>query len=246
MSRNAGAQVRTKRAIVRVVLGRADALDQERGRQRGERLTEAIELIEKARELIGGADEGQLAAKAAEVLTDRGVWYGNGGYEEMDPDFERAAQDLRRALELTPGALHALDNLSRALIFQAANLPPSSGSRRSFELFAEALSVLNEGLRRTDGHRQLLSVLAQTLDELDERVLFELSPEELSRSIADVNGGGTGAAASLAELADEKLGRGDEAGALRALIAAVRRDAGDDAIRGKLLAAVERKASLRS
>jgi hypothetical protein len=245
-SRNAGAQVRTKRAIVRVVLGRADALDQERGRQRGERLTEAIELIERARELIGGADEGQLAAKAAEVLTDRGVWYGNGGYEDVIPDFERAAQDLRRALELTPGALHALDNLSRALIFQAANLPPSSGARRSFELFAEALSVLNEGLRRTGGHRQLLSVLAQALDELDERVLFELSPEELSRSIAEVNGGGPGGAASLATLADEKLGRGDDAGALRALIAAVRRDAGDDAIRCKLLEAVERKAHLRS
>jgi hypothetical protein len=250
VSRNAGSQVRTKRAIVRVVLGRARALAQERGRRRGERVTAAIEMVEQAQALIGSADEGQLAALAAELLTDRGVWYGYGCHEYEDTDYEKAAQDLRCALKLTPDSLHARDNLSRALIFQAASLQGEPGGRGPLKLLAEAIAVLHEGLRRTAGHRQLLEMLRKGLDELEECILFDLSTDELAKRIgkADIPRPDSESSAEeaqrLAAIAARRRAEGDETGELIALLAAVRRDAGDDGIRQSLLEAVQRRAGL--
>lgn len=250
VSRNSGSQVRTKRAIVRVVLGRAKALAQERGPRRGERLTAAIELVDQARQLIGGADEGQLTALAAKLLTDRGVWFGSGCAEWEDPDYERAAQDLRRALQLTPDSLHARDNLSRALIFQAANLQGEPGSRGPLKHLAEAVAVLHEGLCRTAGHRQLVSMLQQGLDELEECILYELNEEDIARRIAEADGSqpagesNSEEAQQLAATAARRRAQGDITGELMALITALRRNAGDDVIRRSLLEAVQRRAAL--
>lgn len=246
IARNAGAQVRVKRAIVRVVIGRAEVLGRERGRYRGDRLSEAIHLIDRARELIGGAGQKQLAAKAAELLTDRGVWYGSGSFEYQDLDYEKAAADLRRALELTPDSLHACDNLSRALIFHAANLLPGEDPRRAFGLFTEAIEVLHEGLVRTAGHHQLRSVLHQALSEIEERLFAELSPEELAQRIQETSGGGRPETArdprGLQELATRQREAGDAVGALLTLIQAVRRDDHDPDLRRVLIAAVRRRA----
>lgn len=252
VSRNAGSQVRTKRAIVRVVLGRAQALAQERGSRRGERLTAAIELVEQARDLIGGADRGQLAALAAKLLTDRGVWFGYGCHEYQNPDYEKAAQDLRRALDLTPDSLHARDNLSRALIFQAANLQlhGEPGRLVPLKLLAEAIAVLHEGLCRTAGHRQLVEILQRGLDELEEHILYELSTEELARRIVKMDGPSPALgerraeAQRLAAAAARRRDQGDETGELMTLISAVRCDASDDVIRRALLSAVQHRAGL--
>ncbi len=253
VSRNSGTQVRTKRAIVRVVLGRAQALAQERGARRGERLTAAIDLVERARGLIGGADQGQLAALAAKLLTDRGVWYGYGCHEYENPDYERAAEDLRRALALTPDSLHARDNLSRALIFQAANLQGERGGRSPLRLLAEAIAVLHEGLCRTAGHGQLVEMLQRGLDELEECVLYDLSTEELAQRIAAADGarsgppvGGGEDARQLAADAARRRAAGDETGELMTLITAVRRDAADDVVRRSLLDAVKHRSGEES
>ncbi len=186
ISANAGAQVRTKRAIARVVLGRAEVLSQDRSRRRGERLSEAIELVEQARRLIGRADEGRLETRLAKLLTSRGVWYGYGCFKYQDPDYEKAAEDLRAALELDPDSLHARDNLSRALIVHANNLPEDGVSVKALRLFAEAFTALHEGLLRSGDHRQLVQAFRRGLDELEGIILFELSPEQLADRIADM------------------------------------------------------------
>ncbi len=186
ISANAGAQVRTKRAIARVVLGRAEALSQVRSRRRGERLSESIKLIKQSRRMIGRADEGRLEARLAKLLTSRGVWYGYGCIKYQGPAYGKAAEDLRAALELDPDSLHARDNLSRALIVHANNLPEDGVSVKALQLFAEAFAALHEGLQRTGNHRQLVQAFRRGLDELEGIILFELSPEELADRIADM------------------------------------------------------------
>jgi tetratricopeptide (TPR) repeat protein len=242
-ARNAGAQVRTKRAIMRVILGRCEALSRESGRRRGERLTEAIDLIERARGLIGAADGGQLVATESELLTARGVWYGYGCHEYEDPDYEKGGRDLRRALELNPESLDTRDNLARALIFNAANLGHAGKRQRSFELASEAVAVLHEGLRRTRGHRQLLNMLLQTLDHLEELTLHDVSFDDLDRRLREPRGADAAplSSRSAAAAAVRKLEAGDVSAAVTELIRVVRSSPDDDAIRQMLLDALRRK-----
>jgi hypothetical protein len=251
VSRSSSSQIRTKRAIARVVLARVRGLAQEHGRRLGERLTAALELLDLARSLIGGADAGQLMELTAKLLTDRGVWYGNGCDEGEEPNYEKAAQDLRRALELTPDSIRARDNLARALICWAANLPGKLGSQSPLKLLAEAVAVLHEGLCRTAGQAQLIDMLRRGLDELEECFLFELDEDDLARRIAKPDGSQPPAGPSHAEearrmvaTAEQRRAQGDETGELMDLITAVRHNTGDDTIRQSLLKAVQRQAGL--
>jgi tetratricopeptide (TPR) repeat protein len=236
VSRNSGAQVRTKQTIVRMLLGRIKVLDNQRGAKRGRRLTEAIVLLERVRPLIGAADRGELTAKAAELLTDRGVWYAYGCNEWEDADYEKAAQDLRRALELNPGSLDARCNLSRALVFNVFNLKRDGDRILPFKFFAEAIALLNEGQKRTGGHRRLEKVFHETLNGLEEWILFDLSPEELSSRIGELARANTGPSGNQGDehsqkiyaLALEKHNAGDNIGALVMLIPTVRRNLGDE------------------
>ncbi|HSS52638.1 MAG TPA: CHAT domain-containing protein [Thermoanaerobaculia bacterium] len=243
VSRRSNSQVRTKRAIVRAVLGRARPLAQERGRWRGECLTAAIELVEQARRLVG-ADEGQLRDFAAKLYDERGFWYGTGCAEWEDTDYEKAAQDLRCAVQLAPEDLHARENLSRALIFGA------DGSQDPLKLLAEAVEVLHEGLCRTAGNGRLVHILLRGLDELEGCFLNE---DELARRIAWPDGarptdgpGDAEEARRMVAAAERRHAQGDEPGELKALIAAVRQNSADPAIRRSLLEAVQRQAGLAS
>lgn len=246
ISRRSSSQVRTKRAIARIVLARARSLVPEHDR-RLEGLTAAIELLERARSLIGGADAGQLTELLAKFLTDRGVWYGN----EEEPDYEKAAQDLRRALALTPDSVRARDNLARALVFRAASLPGKLGRRGPLKLFAEAIAVLHEGLCRTADQAQLIDMLRRGLDELEECFLFELEEDDLARRIVKPDGSLLPAVPGLAEearrlvaTAERQRAQGDESGELMDLVTAVRRNPGDEAVRRSLLEAIQRQAGL--
>jgi tetratricopeptide (TPR) repeat protein len=248
ISCNAGKQVRTKQAIAQVALGRAHALEQERGPQRGQRLTEAINLLEAVRGLIGGVDEAQLKGKQSELLADRGVWYGYGCHQWQDPDYEKAANDLRWALELNPNSLHTRDNLARALVFHAVNLHHNGLHRRPMQLFNEALSVLDEGLRRFANPPQLQATLRTALEELEEVLLSDQSREEALRRLDEVlrsPGPSSGAAKpsvqELISLAKEKLEANDVSGAILDLIKAVRIDPTDEPARGELLLAMQRQ-----
>jgi hypothetical protein len=249
ISRNAGTQVRTKQAIARVALGRASALEQEAGRERGRRLTEAINLLEAVRSLVGAAADAPLKGKQSELLTDRGVWHGYACHPHEEPDFDKAASDLRRALELNLSSLHARDNLARALVFHAVNLHQSGDRRRVMQLFAEALCILDEGLRRFANHTQLQAVLNMTLQELEEVLLAAQGVEGAMRQLEEAIQR-TGPPAepivsnieNLRAIAREKLEAGDTTGAALGLIKVIRLRPEDEAARHELLNALQQRA----
>jgi tetratricopeptide (TPR) repeat protein len=188
IARNAGSSARTKQAIARMVLGRANALDQEEGPRQGERLTEALELLAAVRRLLGDVEEAQLRGKEAEILTDRGVWYGSGCTEfGEDPDFERAENDLRLALELNPESIRTVMSLASALVFGASSLSDAVNRTKRRVMVAEGLKVLYKGMQRTSGHHHLRRVLLVALEQLQEMVLEGLTMEQLSERFREID-----------------------------------------------------------
>jgi len=238
-SRRVGSQVRTKRAIARVVLGRASALANETGARRAERLTEAIALIEVSLAIVGGVDEGQLVGKQAEMLTARGIWHGNC-YEFEEPDLEQALADLRHALELNPESQFCRENLVHALI-QAAIFTESGDRQTKLRLLSDAVAVLHEGIPRSGSHHEFRELLGTCFEELEEWTSHELSSDEIVWLVAqmaegsDDPGGATGGAVSLGEQAERKLENGDRIGGLRLLVAAAREEPGDAELRIRLI-----------
>lgn len=186
---NIGAQVRTKRAIVPVVLAQADVLmeEQEPERLTGERLTEGVNLVAAARQLVGRADEGQLVAKEAELLTARGVWYGSWCYPYEELSYERAVADLRRAVTLSPDSLDPRENLAQGLVHWVDSLHHESSAEHQLRLLGEAVTVLHRGLVDTSNHPRLLATLDQVLDELEEWCLDELSGKELHARLREAH-----------------------------------------------------------
>ena len=246
-SRHVGTQVRTKRALARIVIGRSRALGRTVGPQRGEQLTHALDLLHEAHQLVGSAAHGLLAPTQAELLTDRGVWYGYGCHPWEAPDLEKAATDLRQAIALTPDSLLARDNLARALIFDATNKHQGGLTSAPFRLMAEALDVLLDSLRRLGSPRQLVKLLHDALDEIEEWALADLPADKLTERIANTAPGGGGAwSTASVELAVTaaitQLSSGDAAGAMMTLIPPARVVPGDARIWQTLKEALYRKA----
>lgn len=238
-SRRVGSQVRTKRAIARVVLGRASALFNETGARRAERLTEAIALIEASLSTVGAVDEGQLVGKQAEMLTARGIWHGGNCYEFEEPDFEQALVDLRHALELNPESQYCREHLVHALIQSAIFIEP--GDRQSkLPLLADAIAILHDGIQRSGSHHEFRDLLAGAFGELEEWASHELSASEIVQLVgqmgaSDDDAGGATGAASLGKQAEHKLEIGDRIGGMRLLVAAAREEPGDAVLRRRLM-----------
>jgi CHAT domain len=226
---NMGASVRIKQTIVAVVLGRADVLKDEYWGQRrtGERLTEAIDLVAAARKLVGNVDEGQLAAKEAELLTVRGVWYGCWCYKYEEPSYQRGTDDLRQALTLNPESLDTRDNLAHGLVYWACSLRHRSSAGMQLRLLSEALTIVHVGLQKTPGYALFGGTLAEVLNELEQWCFDELSDEELDRRLrepaTELKTDGRAKVEQLVCNADRELATHPVAGVLN-LIAAVRSD----------------------
>ncbi|OLB75767.1 MAG: hypothetical protein AUI14_20435 [Actinobacteria bacterium 13_2_20CM_2_71_6] len=237
---NAMSTVRTKRAIVRIVLGRVQALADEDGPRLGEHLDEGVALIERVMPLLGAIDRERLLARLAELLTERGVWHGYvchryGG----EPDFRRAESDLRRALELRPDSVRTRDNLVRALVF---NDGPGAGDPAArLRVLYEALLLVHDGLNRQPGRRRFIGTLEHALGDLAELILARRSFAELADLMGaeDVPAGDPAdRARALLARAEASRAAGDRTGALYDLVRAALLDPDNPRIRQALLDAL--------
>jgi hypothetical protein len=241
ISGNAAMPVRTKHAVLRMVLGRAEALAEEDGAEQGNCLDQAIALVESAVPLLGGLGREPLMAKLAVLLTDRGVWRGYGCRDfGLQPDLGLAGGDLRRAVELNPESARARDYLARTLVFGSGDRPGANTYRGRLRLLGEAITILDDGCNRAPAPR-LLDTLGDALEELQSLLFRDLSIGALGRLIEDFGsdfGDSTARAAELADAAEQTLRDGDVAGALRDLVRATQLNPAEAQLRRALLNAI--------
>ncbi|UFQ18796.1 CHAT domain-containing protein [Streptomyces huasconensis] len=248
VSRDAGMQARSKKAVIRTVLGRVEALTGEDGVQLGPCLDEAVTLVESTAEVLHPLDRdvlGQLHAKLSALLSMRGVWRGYTRTKHgMRADVYGAEADLRRALALNPESSHARDNLARALVFTLDERTYEVPAR--LELLREALGLLDVGLGQALTHRYR-ETLGEALDEMEKLLTRHLGVGGMGDLIRS-DGQETPPddddlpswAAELTEKAERALCRGETLWALHHLIRATRADPTDSRVRQALLDAVRR------
>lgn len=248
VSRNAGMQARSKKAVIRTVLGRVEALTDEEGVQLGGCLDEAVTLVESALTVLHPLDRellSQLHAKLSALLSMRGVWRGYTRTKHgMRSDMHGAETDLRRALALNPESSHARDNLARAFVFTLDERTYEVPAR--LKLLHEALGLLDVGLGQALTHRYR-ETLGEALDEMEKLLTRHLGVEgmgELIRSDGQEpppdDDDLAGWAAELTDRAERALRGGDILWALHHLIRATRAEPTDSRIRRALLDAVHR------
>ncbi|MDJ1137446.1 CHAT domain-containing protein [Streptomyces iconiensis] len=258
--------VRTKHAIARTVLGRADALADGTGDRLGACLDAAVDLVDRALPLLGAPGREQLSGKLSELLSTRGVWRGYGCADfGMRPDIPRAEADLRRALALNPESVRARDNLARALVFGMESRAVPRTPFHKLGTLHEALTLVHEGLERAPTHARFRETLGETLQDLEALLLNGLSFDELAaffrpsgteEGAATGPDAGTGPDAHTGPGAEAATGAGGGAGAGREsptervggttaavhrLVRATRADPADAALRRDLLATVQQR-----
>ncbi|MEV5977646.1 CHAT domain-containing protein [Streptomyces sp. NPDC052114] len=248
VSRNAGMQARSKKAVIRTVLGRVEALTDEDGAHFGECLDEAVALVESVITVLHPLDRdltGQLHAKLSALMSMRGVWRGYTRTKHgMRSDVYGAEADLRRALALNPESSHARDNLARALVFTLDDRTYEVSER--LELIREALGLLDVGLGQALTHRYR-ETLGEALDEMEKLLTRHLGVEGMGDLIRS-DGEETPPddddlpawAAELTDRAERALRAGDILWALHHLIRATRAEPTDSRIRRALLDAAQR------
>ncbi|WJV45512.1 CHAT domain-containing protein [Streptomyces flavofungini] len=248
VARRAGMTARAKKALVRTVLGRVEALLDEDPARRGDVLDEAITLVEAVPPVLHPLERevrDQLDGRLSSLYSMRGVWRGYTRTKHgMRSDVYGAEADLRRALALNPASNHARDNLARALVFTLDARTDELPARLC--LLHEALGLLDVGLGQalTHNYRETLGESLEELDRLLATDLGVVGVGELMRSDGaepppDEDDLASWAAA-LTDRAEAELARGDVRRALHHLIRATRADVMDGRVRRALLDAVNR------
>ncbi|MFD6431976.1 CHAT domain-containing protein [Streptomyces venezuelae] len=248
VSRNAGMQARSKKAVVRTVLGRVEALADEEGLQLGGCLDEAVTLVESVITTLHPLDRelmSQLNAKLSALLSMRGVWRGYTRTKHgMRSDMHGAETDLRRALAINPESSHARDNLARAFVFTLDERTYEVPAR--LKLLHDALGLLDVGLGQALTHRYR-ETLAEALDEMEKLLTRHLGVKGMGDLIRSDGREPPPDESDLASWAEELTRRaeralrdGDILWALHHLIRATRANPTDSRIRQALLDAVNR------
>ncbi|MEV0091410.1 CHAT domain-containing protein [Streptomyces sp. NPDC050738] len=250
VSVRAAVAARTKKAILRMVLGRAEVLAEESGERMGDCLDEAVILVESAIPLLrplGNNDRGRLEAKLSDLLSFRGVWR---GYTRADyglpRDHHGSEDDLRRSLVLNPESVRARNNLVRGLIFGRATRIPREHRAERLSVLREALGLLDEGLERVPTYARYWDTLGEILEDLEAPLLSRLSPRELGEQIARAReeterarGNPRSRAGELAAEAASRQVAGDLPGALHCLVRATRIDRTNATVRHDLMGVID-------
>ncbi len=147
LSKELGSQAneQTQRRIVEMTLGRAQVL------QRGEKLDEAITLLEVTEGVCDDRYGQELVGRLAELLAERGV----GACNEQPPRWEPGVNDLRQALSLNPHVARLRANLCAALQLWALQYHQQWRNDAAIGLLEESLRHAQEGLRLTPNHPDL-------------------------------------------------------------------------------------------
>ncbi|GAA2786142.1 hypothetical protein GCM10010470_20490 [Saccharopolyspora taberi] len=249
VSANAAMTVRTREAVLRMVLGRVESLVSFR---RIDRLDEAIALVREARAVVGPRGRQTLTRKWADMLVDAGVWYGSACREQgIEPDIRRAVEVLREALQLNPESPLVRGHLARALVYGRTGLPGGRTAAGGFAILREAYVIVHEGLAPVLPNSWLLESLGDVLAELESSLLAKLDLDELGglvRTYGDEAGAALdapGRARALAEEAERRRAGNDPVGSVHALVRATRFDPGNAAVRAALLTALDEELARR-
>lgn len=239
---NALIGARAQRAGLRIIAGRVAALaESDDGTITG--VDEAIELAARAIPVFFGADRRTLVKKLADLLVDRGVWYGSVCYGfGLPTDLARAVGELRRACELDPDSTRVRYNLARGLIRYSESMPIFADR---LALLIEAMRGISEGLDQAGLNGRLTRVLRLELERLGEALVAELSMADMHGLIQSFGVGpaadltGADHARSLAEEGRRLRADGDLIQAAHLMVRAVRADPADWRYRDDLLATLE-------
>jgi hypothetical protein len=244
VSANALMGVRTRQAVLRMILGRVDALT-ERDLWDINRMDEAIALVEMSVPVVGAPGRQTLIQKWADLLVNRGVWYGSACQDYgLRPDVTRALAELRKAFELNPDSAWVQYNLAQGLIYRAEELPERHVAGR-LTVLVEALGIVHSGLNATGSSNRLRDALDNVLKAVQIPLMAELSVAELNKLIEtyahDAKAGvdARERARELVKEAERRRAAGDLTGCARLLVRATRADPQNDGIRMALLAAIE-------
>ena len=237
---------RTKDAAIGMILGRVDALTESRTDDSDVTgFDDAIGLVEKAIAVLGDTASADLTKKLANLLVDRGEWYGSACLRaDIPADLARAARELRRALELQPDSTWVRYNLAKGLIYYSSDLPTRNPADVLVVLI-EALDAVCGGLDRSGSSRRLLEALHSALEAVEEVLLSRQSNDDLLRAIQSIGMDSaaelTGAerARELAEQAKRACAEGDPIGCAALLIRAVRAAPSESSHRIDLFAALD-------
>ena len=239
---NALIGARAREAVLRMIVGRAEALA-ERGGGNISGLDEAIELVEKAVAVFGDPIRQALTTKLADLLVDRGVWYGSACYEfGMPTDLARAVGELRRASVLAPDSMRVRYNLAQALIHHSGELRTSADR---LALLIEALHGINNGVDQAGMGGRLEKALDKALESAEQMLLAHLPAAELHILIQSIGESttsdlaGADKARALTDEAERRRADGDLAGCAHCLVRAVRAAPLDERYRIDLLATLE-------
>jgi tetratricopeptide (TPR) repeat protein len=239
---NALIGARAQGAGLRIIVGRVDALAESNERNIAG-VDEAIELVERAIPVFFDADRHTLVKKLADLLVNRGVWYGSACSEfGLPTDLARAVGELRRAFELDPDSTWVRYNLAQGLIRYSERMPTFADR---IALLIEALCGISDGLDRAGPSVRLNRALRLELDRLGEVLVAELSIADMHELIQSFGVGpaadltGADLAQALAEEARRLRADGDLIRAAHLLVRAVRADPADWRYRADLLATLE-------
>ncbi|MFD5749671.1 CHAT domain-containing protein [Streptomyces sp. NPDC127033] len=242
---NAAMTVRVKEAVLRLILGRVDALTDMSVLQI-DPLNESIALVEAALPVVGTVGTHTLTARWAALLVDRGIWYSSRCRDVgVQPDLPLGLADLRRALELNPASARPRLNLAQALIFEMDALPGGNTTGGRLTILREALVILHHGLIRAEADSRLLECQLGALEELEPLLLAGVGIDQLNDMITEY-GTNTPAesdpsahADDLLRQAEEKRLLGDRPGFLHRLVRACRTDPTSVRVRQALLDALD-------